>query len=35
MGSTYVNIVFKNLNTAPCTLAGYPGVSLGAGVPVN
>ncbi len=35
MGSTYVNIVFKNLGTAPCTLYGYPGVSLGAGTPVN
>ncbi len=35
MGSTYVNIVFKNLNNAPCTLDGYPGVSLGAGKPVN
>jgi hypothetical protein len=34
-GSTYVNIVFKNLNTTPCTLNGYPGVSLGAGTPVN
>ena len=35
MGSTYVNIVFKNLNNAPCTLSGYPGVSLGAGTPVD
>lgn len=35
MGSTYVNIVFKNLNNAPCTLSGYPGVSAGAGTPVN
>ena len=35
LGSTYVNIVFKNLNNAPCTLDGFPGVSLGAGTPVN
>ncbi|HEV2342850.1 MAG TPA: DUF4232 domain-containing protein [Actinocrinis sp.] len=35
MGTTYVNIVFKNLNNEPCTLYGYPGVSFGAGTPVN
>ena len=35
MGSTYVNITFKNLNNQPCTLYGYPGVSFGAGTPVN
>lgn len=35
LGSSYVTIVFKNLNNAPCTLYGYPGVSLGAGTPVN
>lgn len=35
MGSSYVNIVFKNLNNAPCTLYGFPGVSAGAGTPVN
>jgi hypothetical protein len=34
-GSAYVNIVFKNLNTTPCTLSGFPGVSLGSGTPVN
>lgn len=34
-GSTYVNIVFKNLNNKPCTMYGYPGVSFGAGTPVQ
>ena len=34
-GSTYVNLTFKNLNNAPCTLRGYPGVSFGAGTPVT
>jgi hypothetical protein len=34
-GTTHVNITFKNLNNEPCTLYGYPGVSLGAGTPVN
>lgn len=34
-GSTYVNLVFKNLNNAPCTLYGFPGVSFGAGTPVS
>lgn len=34
-GSIYVNIVFKNLNNKPCTMDGYPGVSLGAGTPVQ
>lgn len=34
-GSIYVNIVFKNLNNKPCTMYGYPGVSLGAGTPVQ
>ena len=33
-GSTYVDIVFKNLNNQACTLDGYPGVSFGAGTPV-
>ena len=32
-GSVYVDIVFKNLNNAPCTLYGYPGVSFGKGGP--
>ena len=34
-GSIYVNIVFKNLNNKPCTMYGYPGVSFGAGTPVQ
>jgi Domain of unknown function (DUF4232) len=34
-GSTYVVIVFRNLNNAPCTLYGYPGVALTAGLPVR
>lgn len=34
-GSVYVDIVFKNLNNQPCTLYGYPGVSLGGGSPVQ
>lgn len=34
-GSTYLDIVFKNLNNQACTLDGYPGVSFGAGTPVN
>jgi hypothetical protein len=34
-GSVYVEITFKNLNNTACTLSGYPGVSLGAGTPVN
>jgi hypothetical protein len=34
-GSTYVAIVFKNLNNSPCTLYGYPGVSLARGKPVT
>lgn len=32
-GSVYVNLVFKNLGTHPCTLYGYPGVSFGRGGP--
>lgn len=35
MGSTYVNIVFKNLNNTACSMYGYPGVSFGAGTPVT
>jgi hypothetical protein len=35
LGSTYVAIVFKNLNNAPCTLYGYPGISLAGGKPVT
>ncbi|MBR7829074.1 DUF4232 domain-containing protein [Actinospica sp. MGRD01-02] len=34
-GSIYVDIVFKNLNNEPCTMYGYPGVSFGAGTPVQ
>ena len=34
-GSVYVNLVFKNLNNKPCTMYGYPGVSFGAGTPVQ
>ena len=34
-GSTYVVLVLKNLNNSPCTLYGYPGVALDAGVPVT
>jgi hypothetical protein len=33
--STYVVIVFRNLNNTPCTLYGYPGVALTAGIPVR
>ncbi|MFI6167159.1 DUF4232 domain-containing protein [Nocardia sp. NPDC051052] len=32
-GSIYVPIVFTNAGTAPCTLSGYPGVSLATGTP--
>jgi hypothetical protein len=34
-GAVYVVIVFKNLNNVPCTLYGFPGVSLAAGTPVT
>lgn len=34
-GSSYVVIDFKNLNNYPCTLYGYPGVSLAGGKPVT
>lgn len=34
-GSTYVVLVFKNLNNYACTLYGYPGVAMDAGVPVT
>ncbi|MGE5131669.1 MAG: DUF4232 domain-containing protein [Gemmatimonadota bacterium] len=34
-GSTYLVLDFKNLNNSPCTLYGYPGVSLGGGTPVT
>ncbi|KAA8889785.1 DUF4232 domain-containing protein [Nocardia colli] len=32
-GSIYVPIVFTSTAPAPCTLSGYPGVSLAAGTP--
>lgn len=34
-GSVQVAIVFKNLNNVPCTLYGFPGVSLANGTPVT
>jgi hypothetical protein len=34
-GSIYVVITFKNLNNAPCTLYGFPGVALATGTPVT
>jgi hypothetical protein len=34
-GSSYVVIDFKNLNNYPCTLYGYPGISLASGKPVT
>ena len=34
-GSTYVPVVFKNLNNVPCTLYGFPGVALASGTPVT
>jgi hypothetical protein len=34
-GSIYQVIDFKNLSNAPCTVYGYPGVSLASGRPVN
>lgn len=34
-GSTYQVIDFTNIGTAPCTLSGYPGVSLASGTPVT
>ena len=33
--STYLVLVFKNLDNHPCTLYGYPGVAMDAGVPVT
>ena len=35
VGSIYVVVVFKNLNNSSCTLYGYPGVAMDAGVPVT
>jgi hypothetical protein len=34
-GSTYLVLVFTNLTSYPCTLYGYPGVALDAGVPAT
>ena len=34
-GSVYLEIVFKNTGSRPCTLDGYPGVSLAAGSPLH
>ena len=34
-GSTYVVLVFKNLDNTSCTLYGYPGVAMDDGVPVT
>jgi hypothetical protein len=34
-GSTYVVLVFTNLNNYPCTMYGYPGVALDAGKPAT
>lgn len=33
-GAVEVTLVFKNLNNVPCTLYGFPGVSLATGTPV-
>ena len=35
LGSNYLVIDFKNLNNSPCTLYGYPGISLAGGKPVT
>ena len=35
VGSIYVVVIFKNLNNSSCTLYGYPGVAMDAGVPVT
>jgi hypothetical protein len=34
-GATELALVFKNLNNVPCTLYGFPGVSLATGTPVS
>jgi hypothetical protein len=34
-GSSYQTLDFTNIGTTPCTLYGYPGVSLAAGMPVT
>jgi Protein of unknown function (DUF4232) len=35
VGSIYVVVILKNLNNYSCTLYGYPGVAMDAGVPVT
>lgn len=35
LGSTYLVIVFKNLNNVPCTIKGYPAVQLALGLPIK
>jgi hypothetical protein len=35
VGSIYVVVIFKNLDNYSCTLYGYPGVAMDAGVPVT
>jgi Protein of unknown function (DUF4232) len=34
-GSVYIALDFTNISNAPCTLYGYPGVSLAGGTPVT
>jgi Protein of unknown function (DUF4232) len=34
-GSVYITLDFTNISNAPCTLYGYPGVSLAGGTPVT
>jgi hypothetical protein len=34
-GSVYIALDFTNISSAPCTLYGYPGVSLAGGTPVT
>jgi hypothetical protein len=34
-GSTYITVTFTKISGSPCTLYGYPGVSLAAGTPIT
>lgn len=34
-GAVEVTLVFRNVNTEPCTLNGFPGVALAAGTPAK
>ena len=34
-GSVYVQIVFKNLDNVSCTMYGFPGVAVSAGLPIK